>query len=159
MDCSPQGSSVHGILQARILERVAMPSSRGSSRPRDGTWVSCIAGKFFTAGSLERKALNCFSESFSIEFSTVKQNSSSAVHSMTLSFNEECLWGVTIGRYYMKVDPLLECQSTEKPSGVCLGRKKALFPTFFLAKTLFTIKRQVLDRDGKKGAKSLVAQP
>ena len=35
MDCSPPGSSVHGILQARILEWVAMPSSRGPSRPRD----------------------------------------------------------------------------------------------------------------------------
>ena len=34
-DCSPPGSSVQGILQARILERVAMPSSRGSFRPRD----------------------------------------------------------------------------------------------------------------------------
>ena len=33
MDCSPPGSSVHGILQARILEWVAMPSSRGSSQP------------------------------------------------------------------------------------------------------------------------------
>ena len=41
MDCSPPGSSVHGILQARMLEWVAMPSSRGSSRPRDRTRVSC----------------------------------------------------------------------------------------------------------------------
>ena len=48
MDCSPPGSSVHGILQARILEWVAMPFSRGSSQPRDGTWISCIAGRFFT---------------------------------------------------------------------------------------------------------------
>ena len=51
MDCSPPGSSVHGILQARILEWVAMPSSRGSSRPRDWIWVccvSCIACGFFT---------------------------------------------------------------------------------------------------------------
>ena len=48
MDCSPPGSSVHGILQSRILEWVAMPSSRGSSQPRDWTQVSCIAGKFFT---------------------------------------------------------------------------------------------------------------
>ena len=47
-DCSLPGSSVHGILQARILEWVAMPSSRGSSRPRDRTQVSCTAGKFFT---------------------------------------------------------------------------------------------------------------
>ena len=42
MDCSSPGSSVHGILQARILEWVAMPSSRGSSQPRDRTWVSCM---------------------------------------------------------------------------------------------------------------------
>ena len=48
MDCSPPGSSVHGILQARILEWIAMPSSRGSSQPRDQTQVSCIAGRFFT---------------------------------------------------------------------------------------------------------------
>ena len=41
LGCSLPGSSVHGILQARILEWVAMPSSRGSSRPRDWTRVSC----------------------------------------------------------------------------------------------------------------------
>ena len=43
MDCSPPGSSVHGILQARIPEWVAMPSSRGSSGPRDRTCVSCVS--------------------------------------------------------------------------------------------------------------------
>ena len=48
MDCSPPGLSVHGILQARILEWVAIPSSRGSSQPRDWTQVSHIAGGFFT---------------------------------------------------------------------------------------------------------------
>ena len=42
MDCSPPGSSVHGIFQARTLERVAISSSRGSSRPRDRALVSCI---------------------------------------------------------------------------------------------------------------------
>ena len=47
-DCSPPGSSVHGIVQARILEWVTMPSSRGSSRARDQTWVTCIADRFFT---------------------------------------------------------------------------------------------------------------
>ena len=49
MDCSPPGSSVHGILQARILECVAMPSSRKSFWPRGETWVlynSCTAGRF-----------------------------------------------------------------------------------------------------------------
>ena len=52
MDCSPWGSSVHGILQARILEWLAISSSRGSSQFRDPTWVSCIshtAGGFFPA--------------------------------------------------------------------------------------------------------------
>ena len=48
MDCSPSGSSVHGILQARTLEWVAIPFSRGSSQPRDWNWLSCIAGRFFT---------------------------------------------------------------------------------------------------------------
>ena len=48
MDCNPPGYSVHGILQARILERVVIPFSRGSSQPRDQTWVSCIIGGFFT---------------------------------------------------------------------------------------------------------------
>ena len=43
MDCSPPGSSVHGILQARILEWTAIPFSRGSSRPRDRTHVSYIS--------------------------------------------------------------------------------------------------------------------
>ena len=42
MDCSPLRSLVHGILQARVLEGVAISSSRGSSRPRDWTHVSCI---------------------------------------------------------------------------------------------------------------------
>ena len=48
MDHSLRGSSVHGILQARILEWVAMPSSRGSSQPRDRMQVSCIEVTLFT---------------------------------------------------------------------------------------------------------------
>ena len=48
VDCSPPGSSVHGILQARILEWVALSFSRESSRPRGPTRVSSLAGRFFT---------------------------------------------------------------------------------------------------------------
>ena len=48
MNCSPPGSSVHGILQARIVEYVAIPFSRGSSQPGDQTQVSFIAGRVFT---------------------------------------------------------------------------------------------------------------
>ena len=49
MDCSLPGSSVHGILQAKILESVAIPLSRASPRPRDLTQVSSIAGEFIIA--------------------------------------------------------------------------------------------------------------
>ena len=52
MGCSPPGSSVHGILQARILEWIAIPFSRGSSQSRDWTRVFCIAGRFFTTEPL-----------------------------------------------------------------------------------------------------------
>ena len=48
MDCNLLGFSVHGILQARILEWVAIPFSRGSSWPRDWSLVSHVAGRFFT---------------------------------------------------------------------------------------------------------------
>ena len=50
MDCSLPGFSVHGILQARILEWVAIPFSRGSSQPRDWIQVSCIVSRFFPPG-------------------------------------------------------------------------------------------------------------
>ena len=52
MGCSLPGSSVRGIFQTRILEWVVIPFSRRSSWPRDQTWVSCIAGGFFTAEPL-----------------------------------------------------------------------------------------------------------
>ena len=48
VDCSLPGSSVHGILEARILKRGAMLSSRASSQPRDRTKVSVSAGEFFS---------------------------------------------------------------------------------------------------------------
>ena len=52
VNCSPPGSSVHGIQQARILEWVAMPHSRGSSQHRNGTRGFCVAGRLFTAEPL-----------------------------------------------------------------------------------------------------------
>ena len=47
--CNSIDYTAHGLLQARILERVAFLFSRGSSQPRDRTQVSCIAGRFFTS--------------------------------------------------------------------------------------------------------------
>ena len=57
MDCSPPGSSVHGIFQARILERVAIHFSRGFSQLKDGTQVSCIAGRFFTVWAIRENKM------------------------------------------------------------------------------------------------------
>ena len=63
MDCSPSGSSVHGILQAKILEWIAMPFPRGSFCPRNRTQVSHIAGRFFTVWAT-REAPNFFKRVF-----------------------------------------------------------------------------------------------
>ena len=52
MDCTLPGSSVHGILQARVLEWVAISFSRRSSRPKDRTWASCTVGGFLTTEPL-----------------------------------------------------------------------------------------------------------
>ena len=56
--CSLPGSTVDGIIQAKILEWVAIPFSRVSSWLRDRTWVSCIAGRFFTIPATRIKAKN-----------------------------------------------------------------------------------------------------
>ena len=47
MECSPPGSGIHGVFQARVLEWVAISFSRGSSQPRDRTWVSHTLGRRF----------------------------------------------------------------------------------------------------------------
>ena len=60
MYCNPLGCSIHGILQARILEWVAIPFSRGSSLPRDQTQVSCITGRFFTIWASREDPLSAY---------------------------------------------------------------------------------------------------
>ena len=72
MDCSPPGSSVYGILQARILEWVAIPFSRGSSWTRDQTWVSCIAGRFFTIWATREARNMCISSKTDNSFLALK---------------------------------------------------------------------------------------
>ena len=56
--CSPWGSSVRGILQARILEWVTISFSRGSSQPRDQTQFSCITGRFFTIWATKKALIS-----------------------------------------------------------------------------------------------------
>ena len=64
VDCSPPGSSVQGISQARILEWVAISFSRGSSWPGDRIHVSCMAGEFFTIEPLRKPIIWFFSVCF-----------------------------------------------------------------------------------------------
>ena len=77
MDCSPPGSSVYGISQARILEWVAISFSRKSSRPRDLTRVSCVAGSFFTAESLQMP---------------IKKETESKIQNNFMTLNFKTLW-------------------------------------------------------------------
>ena len=76
VDCSLPGSSIHGILQARILEWVAISFSRGSSQPRDQTQVSCIAGRCFNLWATREKAfkitLLLYIEIITLKFQTLK---------------------------------------------------------------------------------------
>ena len=73
--CDPMDYTAHGILQARILEWVAFPFSRGSSQPRDQTWVFCTAGRFFTIWATnEGPDLKFIKTSVSAQLSKVKHN-------------------------------------------------------------------------------------
>ena len=71
MDCSPAGSSVHRILQARILEWVVIPFSRRSSWLRDLTQVSCTAGRFFTIWAAGEALSIWYLELFFLELQAV----------------------------------------------------------------------------------------
>ena len=79
MDCSLPGSSVHGIFQARVLERVAISFSRGSSWPRGQTWISHNVGRHFTVWATREVPSPCrereicsFKDSLSIPFLSYK---------------------------------------------------------------------------------------
>ena len=68
MDCSPPGSSAHGISQARILEWVAISFTRGSSWPRDQTNISCIAGGLFITAPPGKHLININPATYSDDF-------------------------------------------------------------------------------------------
>ena len=97
MDCSPPVSSVHRILQARILEWVAMPSSRGCSRPRDRTHVSCIAGRFYIVCATRKNTLRF--ENTRLRTCVADQECTTLVFKWQVSEGEERShhWGVGAG--------------------------------------------------------------
>ena len=101
MGCSLPGSSVLGILQARILEWVAIPFSRGSSRSRDQTQVSCIAGGFFTNWAIREAHTLIRKRLISIQHMDTRNICHSHLGSMKFSIKTlgVCLWICTfLGR-------------------------------------------------------------
>ena len=83
MDCSPPGSSIHGILQTRILLRVATPFSRASSWSRDWTQVSSIAGRFFTV-SATGEAMTSLAICYWIPSWTIKKTECQRIDALAL---------------------------------------------------------------------------
>ena len=100
VDCSLPGSSLHGILQARVLEWVAISFSRGSSQPRDWTRVSCIAGRCFnlwatrTAKKVSPTAFLVFSPAMQHLSKEMLQSFLSCV--LTFTFTYSFPWGLII---------------------------------------------------------------
>ena len=94
MDCSPQGFSVHGILQARILEWVAIPFSRRSPWPRDQAQVPCIAGRFVIVWATREASIHGVAESNTAEWLTQE--------SRYLYWHNSLYLGQLIGCWYKK---------------------------------------------------------
>ena len=87
MDCSPPGSSVYGILQARRLESVVMCFSRGSSHTRDQTCISCITGRFFTVWATREAQLNVLGGPLSFILTCFKMRIESTLHYFFETYN------------------------------------------------------------------------
>ena len=100
MDCSPPGSSVHGILQARILEWVANLFSRGSSQPRDQTWVSCLHADSLPS-EIQENLLKCTACKFptSIQSSIFHSEQHSDVWKWLVSCEQQTSWETCFHRF------------------------------------------------------------
>ena len=90
MDCCLRGSSVHGILQARILEWIAIPFFRGSSQPWDKTQVSGIAGRFFTIWATSETHQK--SARFVLQYLSVLGDCRGSVESTAWEGGERWIW-------------------------------------------------------------------
>ena len=100
IDCSPLSSSVHRILQARILEWVAIPFSRGSSQLRNQTQVFCIAGRFLTVWATREAPI-------SITFRSVRVDLIFLWWNTDFDLLSYLLWGRDGWRPFQKFLPVL----------------------------------------------------
>ena len=98
MNCSQSGSSVHGILQARILEWVAISFSKGSSQPRDQTCISCSA-EFFTTdppGKPYAKDTNIQSKKWRLAHLDFQKSFCPHVDTLSIAFRTLYVWAVLL---------------------------------------------------------------
>ena len=94
IDCSPPDSSVHRISQAKILEWTAIPFSRRSSLPRDWTWVSHIAGRFFTTEPPENSMSYLRGNRFNQHSELQSETQNSRVYSCMIYVKRKKLWKI-----------------------------------------------------------------
>ena len=130
MDRSLPGSSIHGILQARIMEWVAIPFFRGSSQPKDQTQVSCIADRFFTAQIIKHRfAFGAYIHGHVQPFATPWNVAHQAL--LSIGFSSQEYW-VAIFYSRMSSQPRdwthISCVS-------CIGRQILYHCTTWVAKT------------------------
>ena len=127
--CNPtdwlSGSSVHEILQVRILERVTIPFSRGFSRSRDWTQVFCIAGRFFTIWATKEAptmAIGYVLSHFCCVWLCDPMNHSQAGHSC---FQKEKKWGAMGLPDSCSLFPLFPLLTILIPTGMSLSRNNS----------------------------------
>ena len=122
--CSPPGSSVHEILQAKILEWVAISSSKGSFRPRDWTRVSCIACRFFTVWATREAPWILYGF---IQFVVLKEENCFMEMGIVsvLSFSRHFFWKIHIMLAPRLAKFLRSCQLSCAPTLIPKGQKLA----------------------------------
>ena len=126
MDCSPQGSSIHGIFQARILEWVGISFSRGSPQPRDQTHISCLVciGRqiLYHWAAWETRPSPLFSCLFQIrEELQVKENIYPESKCFPSAKRTDCR---AVGSQETQVSPLQTSQGLENNNHTCIFQKQ-----------------------------------
>ena len=123
LDCSPPGSSVHGIFKARILEWVAISFSRGSSRLRDRTQFYCFAGRFFIILATREAHMLTSVQFNSVQFSSAIQSCLTLCDPMNRSTQ-----GLPVHHHLPEFIHLTSIESVMPSSHLILGRPLLLLP-------------------------------
>ena len=130
VDCSLPSSSVHGILQARILEWVAVSFSRGSSRPKDRTRVSCIGGRHFNLWATREAPWKWYKIQISV-FVNFHWNTSTHLFACCLWLLASNVCWVCITGILQPTKPCLPSDSLQKKKNLLTSTLGSFFLSFF----------------------------